>query len=107
MSDWTIVKLKRLLDKEGYHYFSETEMKDIVKEVQKGIKLPLKPLRRITRYNSEYCCPNCEQERWITNGNGNKPKRCVHCGQRLDWKDFNIQENFERNECDVSTDRNN
>ena len=44
MTDWTIVKLKRLLEKEGCNYFSETEIKDIIKEVKKGIKLPLKPL---------------------------------------------------------------
>lgn len=87
MTENTIWKLERLLEDTKVNHFSLSEKRAIIKEVSKGIKKPLLPLRKIGEYYDRYVCPNCQETAYITNSTYH-PKRCSVCGQKLDWKEF-------------------
>ena len=99
MTEWTIKKLEKLLDETKVNHFSLSEKRAIIAEVSKGIKKPLKPLAKIGKYHAQYVCPNCQETRYITNSTYH-PKRCSVCGQKLDWKDFKIEEAYYLNGID-------
>ena len=99
MTEWTIKKLEKLLDETKANHFSLSEKKSIIAEVSKGIKKPLKPYKKLGKYHAQYVCPNCQETKYITNSTYH-PKRCSVCGQKLDWKDFKIEEAYYLNGID-------
>lgn len=76
----------------GNSYLSECDM-DQAKEYSELLdialkkQIPQKPTRNkreTIRYTGVYSCPNCRQS---FSGAG-VADYCYHCGQRLDWSDF-------------------
>lgn len=97
MTEYTIYKLKEIFNVD--QTLSITEKEDIIKALRKELKRPLMfcedhMLNKLNTCYKVYTCPNCKQGRYISNSaeEQERPGRCVHCGQKFDWKSFQAEE---------------